>query len=322
MSFLGMFSERYLEYKKLISNKEYLKALLLAEEEHLRVSDGKVFWLVQQANALIKLKRISEAVAIAESALNVAPQNAWTLLTLAEAYRVNGDFARALELYEEVYLSLGSEPAAKFGLLRCLVDKKDWERLLEKLSQIELDEKEVLEYQLKAYSGLKDEAKVLLCVNRLLEICSEHRQALWEKTKIDIKREGMEGVLSKLARLVKIPSCALVYHELYAWVCKESGEMDKAISEYQRLVPSTSSALRQQAFALAKSGREQEAVPIMESLLSDNPSDVYVHSSYVAACTRISLQERAISFYSELLQKNPQQKNLYGCISRLRKSIK
>ncbi len=78
---------------------------------------------------------------------------------------------------------------------------------------------------------------------------------------------------------------------------------------------------RNQAFLLARTGREREAIPLMEELLSLDPRDVYLHSSYAAACSRVREVERAIEFYVRLMGKFPQEKGLYGRINRLKKKL-
>ena len=78
---------------------------------------------------------------------------------------------------------------------------------------------------------------------------------------------------------------------------------------------------RKRAFALAKSGHELEAIPIIEELLKLNPKDLYLHSAYVPACRRVRQLERALQFYEELLQLNPEENSLYGRIRKIKNLV-
>ena len=43
---------------------------------------------------------------------------------------------------------------------------------------------------------------------------------------------------------------------------------------------------KKQVFTMAKNGREREALPLLEDFLREEPRDMYLHSSYAAACKR------------------------------------
>jgi tetratricopeptide (TPR) repeat protein len=78
---------------------------------------------------------------------------------------------------------------------------------------------------------------------------------------------------------------------------------------------------KKQVFTMAKSGRENEAIPLLEEFLRDEPEDIYLNSSYIAACKRIGEAERAINFYQKLLSLFPDTKTLYGRIRTLYKHL-
>ena len=93
------------------------------------------------------------------------------------------------------------------------------------------------------------------------------------------------------------------------------------MEQYEKMVNATSDTNihRKQAFALAKSGRELEAVALMEELLRLNPKDYYVHNAYIPACRRAKQLDRAVEFYQRLLESHPEQKSIYGLIKKLKK---
>ncbi len=72
---------------------------------------------------------------------------------------------------------------------------------------------------------------------------------------------------------------------------------------------------------MAKSGRETEAIPLLEEFLRLEPQDVYLNSSYVGACKRVDEAERGINFYNKLLGLFPQVKSIYGRIRTLQKHL-
>ena len=56
-------------------------------------------------------------------------------------------------------------------------------------------------------------------------------------------------------------------------------------------------------------------------LLRAEPTDMYLHASYEAACKRMGETERAVNFYTALLGLHPEAKGLYGRIRTLRRKL-
>jgi len=81
------------------------------------------------------------------------------------------------------------------------------------------------------------------------------------------------------------------------------------------------SILRKKAFALAKSGQELQAIPLLEELLRISPADTFLNSSYSAACNRSSNLERAWKFYHELLSLHPDDMRIFGRIKKIQKKL-
>jgi len=119
--------------------------------------------------------------------------------------------------------------------------------------------------------------------------------------------------------MIRIPSIPRVYREIYASLCRRAGKPEDALQEYEKLESGgvDPKIQRQQAFTLAKSGREKEALPLLEESLRADPNDKYLHASYKAACGRIGEVERAVNFYQALLGQHPGVKSLYGHIRRM-----
>jgi len=96
-----------------------------------------------------------------------------------------------------------------------------------------------------------------------------------------------------------------------------------ALKQYEKIVniASDPNIHRKKAFALAKSGREPEAIALMEELLKLNPKDYYVHSAYIPACRRVKQLDRAMEFYQKLLESYPAEKSIYGRLKKLKNTI-
>ena len=81
-----------------------------------------------------------------------------------------------------------------------------------------------------------------------------------------------------------------MYREIYASLCRKAGRPEEAVKAYETIGAQgeQSRIQKKKAFTLAKSGRELEALPLLEELLKNEPADKYLHSSYAAACRRNS----------------------------------
>jgi Flp pilus assembly protein TadD len=146
---------------------------------------------------------------------------------------------------------------------------------------------------------------------------------LWLTAEIEISCDGLDAVRERMGRMAKIPSKPPVYAEIYASLCRRAGIGDAAVEQYEKLQTrgDASRAIRQKAFILAKSGRENEAIGLMEELLRADLKDHFLHSAYGAACGRAGELDRAKSFYRELMDANPAEKGLYGRIRAIDKKI-
>jgi hypothetical protein len=96
-----------------------------------------------------------------------------------------------------------------------------------------------------------------------------------------------------------------------------------ALKQYEKMTAGATDTRihRQQAFTLAKIGRELEAIPIFEEQMRQKPGDFYVHSAYISACTRVNELDRALAFYQDLAERYPKEKGLYGRIRRVQAAM-
>jgi len=313
----------YAEYRELMKAARYDEALRLAEQAHLEGNPKNPFWLTRQAAACARAGRYQKSLKAAEEAFGLDSFNPYCILGLAEALKGLNRFEDALEYYE----TIGDDPkltlSARQGILYCLSNLKRWEAMDQCLAQWELPQATELRYKVKALSGQKRVEEAIEACGRWLAIKPDNRQALWELTELEIERDGFEVVLAKMGRLAKISSRSPVYKEIYASLCRRTGKHALAIKQYQKIsqIASDPKVLSKQAFAMAKSGQESEAIPLLEELLQHTPGDLYLHSSYLGTCGRVYQLERALQFYENLIELHPQEKSLYGRIRKLKKRL-
>jgi tetratricopeptide (TPR) repeat protein len=292
--------------------------------ECVRQGGGSEFWLTQQAIALTLARQYRGAIEAADQALALAPLNIYALLARADARRGAGEFEPALADYEEAARRDDPRTAARAiaGQLECLAALKRWERVLELLPAGN-ERVPVWRWRVRALRGLGRDAAALAACEEWLRASPDLPDALWQLTELEIARDGLEPVLERLGRLARIPSRPPIYGEIYASLCRRAGRAEAAVKTYAKLAAAAPDprVLRQQAFALAKSGAEARAIPMMEELLRLKPDDMYLHSAYGAACDRAGRLEQALRFYEELLRLFPDQKGLYGRIKRIGRKL-
>ncbi len=315
--------ESYRTFASLMREKRYDEALALAEHEALDAGSGAEFWHTQRANALIRMKRFDQARDAADEALRSAPSNPYALLAMADSLGGLGQLEHACTLYEQVSRVRDPRAAARGQnrLLQCLGRRGEWEQVLA-LTATRSDPTGALnEHRARALHALGRDDEALAACRAWLEASPDTPRALWLQTEIDIAREGLDAVRRRFSRLARIPSRPPIYGEIYASLCRRAGVPEAAVGQYDRLQARTAdpAVLRKKAFALAKSGRESEAVPLMEQLLRADPGDPYLHTGYIAACGRMGERGRPVQFYQELLRDHPEYKQLYGWLKRARK---
>jgi len=299
-----------------------MDAVRLAERQVLAEGDqGRCFWLTQQSVALARAKLWDEALAAAESALTASPHNAYALLAAADALHGAGNATEALPRYEEAAGVERVRRRAWNGMLWCMAELRDWTGIVAFLQREPSAAEAGRRWRVKALAGLGREDEALRTCREWLRKSPDNPNGLWALVDLEIRREGLESVMARMGKVARIPSRPPIYREIYASLCRRAGQPEKAAGVYEKMAQGkpTARVERKRAFALAKSGREAEAIPIMEELLRQDAADVYVHSAYAAACRRAGMLERAEDLYVELLERYPEEKGLYGRLRNVRR---
>ncbi len=316
-------TQAYQKYKELTKRKQYRESLSLAEFAYLEGDKNNPFWLTRQAAALIRMGNFDKALEIAKQALSLQPSNQYSIFAVAQALLRLNRTEEARHYFEDIVSADTLSKYAKNGVLNCLAIQNEWHHVFQYLQQWEFPDIEALSWKTRALFGLERLDDAIESCKLWIEKAPDNPSALWMLTELEIKTEGLEPVLSRMGKIARIPSRPSIYKEIYASLLKRAGKHDLAVKQYEKLTSKGASTRiqRKQAFALAKSGKELEAIPIMEELLKQSPKDFYVHSAYGGACKRVGQQKRAIQFYNELIKLHPEEKSIYGRLNKMNDTL-
>lgn len=316
-------SEEYKKYTQLCKKGRYMEAAGFAAQKYFEGNKNNPFWLTRQAAALIRAHEYKQALEVAEQALLLNSSNPYGIIAVADALRGLHRFEEAFRYYETLIGDPKLSFSAQKGLLFCLSEQKQWDRILQLLNQWEMPPGTRFQWKVKALAGQKQLDEAIETCLQWLKVHPDLSQGLWALTDLEIQRDGIEPVLKKMGRLAKIDSRPPIYKEIYASLCKRAGKPELALKQYEKLTRSGTDIKiqRQQAFTLKKSGKVSEAMPMMEELLKLDPRDYHVHTSYVSACKQTHQLYRALKFYEELLELNPEEKALYGRIRKIKNML-
>ncbi|CAB1055643.1 hypothetical protein D1BOALGB6SA_376 [Olavius sp. associated proteobacterium Delta 1] len=312
-------SAAYEKYRKLLTSGQFEEAARLAESEDLKGEANNPFWLTRQAAALSRAGRHGPALRIAQHALALQPTNPFSILAVAEALHGLKRVEEALLHYQDIAAHPKLSPAARRGILDCLLEQKQWNRILELLQQWGLPPDKSHRWRVRALAGLQRWDEAMASCHQWLKLQPDHPPALWTLTELEVQRDGLQAVLPRMAKLAKIPYRPPVYKEIYASLCRQAGQPELAAELYAKMTQGAPDLkiLRKQAFALSAAGKKSEAIAMLEELLKNDPRDYYAHNSYMAGCRKTNQLERAAQFYADLVEKNPDEKPLYGRIRKI-----
>jgi tetratricopeptide (TPR) repeat protein len=314
-------SEPYRQFTDLMRRGRHREAADLAEAESARNGGASCFWLTRRAAALNRASAHEEALSAARAALGIEPANPYAVLAAGEALFGLQRPEEALGHFREVVSHEKVGARARTGLFESLAKLGRWEELQDRLAQAPEEERH--QWRVKSLCALGRTLDAIEECRKWLAIRPHHPPALWELVELEVKVDGLEAVRLRYEKLARIPTLPGIYREVFASLCRRAGLPERALQEYEKIETSGMGTRLQkkQAFLLAKTGREREAIPLLEELLRLEPRDVYLHSSYGAACARADELERAITFYIELMGRHPEEKGLYGRINRLKKRL-
>jgi tetratricopeptide (TPR) repeat protein len=317
----GEMTNAYKEFSALVGSGKYRQAAELAGQELANGEGASAFWLTRRASALNRASDYEQALVDSRSALAIEPSNPYAILCAADALRGLRRPREALSHYREIATHAKVGGRARAGIFESLAVLGRWQELLDSLAAAPAEERHPWRVKALQAQGKTEEA-MSECRQWLAER-PDHPPALWELSELEVASDGLETVRARYERLARIPTLPPVYREIYASLCRRAGLPELALEEYQKIggTVERTRVQKKQAFLMAKTGREGEAIPLLEELLTLDPKDIYLHSSYGAACARVNQIERAIEFYNRLMGIHPEENGLYGRIKRLKKKL-
>ncbi len=306
-----------------MSARRYREAAALARAQSAAAAQpaDRGFWLTREAAAVSRSGDHESALKTARRALEANAADPYAVYASAEALAGLGRHQEAIAHFEEASREPRLRKGAQRRILEALKASRRWEELLPRVEGAGLDRADAFDFRAAALAGLGRMEEALTACRDCLKISPHHPPALWQSVEIEVEADGLDTVLDRYRRLSRIPSLPPVYREIHASLARKAGKDDEALRQYEALGSQGQRVQRRHAFALAKSGHEAEAIPLMEELLRADPHDLYLHSSYGAACRRTGVIERAVNFYNTLISLHPDEKTLYGRVARLRRAL-
>jgi tetratricopeptide (TPR) repeat protein len=314
-------TDAFRRFSALMGSGKFREAAELAQAELARGEGARAFWLTRRASALNRASDYEQAFADSRAALGIEPSNPYAILCAADALRGLQRPREALDHYREIAGHAKVGGRARAGIFESLAGLGRWQELLDSLGTVPAEERHP--WRVKALHAMRKNAEAMDECRQWLAARPDHPPALWELSELEVAADGLETVRARYERLARIPTLPPIYREIYASLCRRAGLPELALKEYQNIggAGEGTRVQKKQAFLMAKTGREEEAIPLLEELLTLDPRDIYLHSSYSAACARVNQIERAIEFYIRLMGAHPDEKGLYGRINRLKKKL-
>lgn len=86
------------------------------------------------------------------------------------------------------------------GVLECLSKLKNWQEILLNISTWEMAEQDKYRYRVKAMAALGRHDEAIEDCNKWLQVQPHNHNALWELMELEIRRDGLDNVLSKMGK--------------------------------------------------------------------------------------------------------------------------
>jgi len=268
-------------------------------------------------------------------------KNSLIMLERACGIKKQGEFV--LKLKADVLMRLGRMDEAETVLLsmltkgfnldvikrliKCLVEQKRFgdalNQIIRVLQVIEYDrDTEITHGEILVKSGRFDEASD--CFKRIIKRNPSDEFAYLRLIMIKLEHKPQEEVIEELRGILKIPSrSANAYlHDLLARAYKEIGRYEDALREYQeslRLKPDNPFTRKQLGFCYAKMKDYDGVIRTLSCCLLNDPDDTFVRASLLSAYRHTKRLDEAVKLLTELINKYPDKKNLFGIMRKLKK---
>lgn len=308
----------YDEFKLLLKKGSFREASLVAKRAAEAGGRDAVFWCNQQAQALLKGNKPKEALRIALQVLENDPENCFAMLAAAEAHFLLGKIGDAQTYYHTASGCTATFEEGKKGIVNCLIKLKRFTDALDEMDGCPRLGSFWFPLKIRALSGLGRIGEAVAECTRWLDGAPNDRTAQRVMFDLDVAYLGEDAALVKYETLAKTASKMSIYRVLKNELLQRCGKGDAV----ENKKPAELFLLSRKAFTLAKTGRERDAVQLMEVVLRKDPCNEYVNNGYIAAARRIGYMVPAMKFYQELSRLHPEEQGLHHYVRKVSKECR
>lgn len=312
-----------------LKGKKKLKEAMEELTKDMEDFPNEPLLMTESADCLRLNGNLEEAKTLALDALEKAPDNQEGHMVLGNIYLEERSYERALDHFEtasrikrtgyvisrmiRTLIDLERFDDAKDLIREELIGNPDNPVILKYKAQVLAKEgayREAAEVYKKIYDMDPDDD---FSYKELLRLKSMDRKPA------DVSRE-IKGIL-KVSKAARNPHlhCELGLN------LKRAGKYEEAIAEFQNalaLSPENNFILTHLGFCYAKLQMFKEVVETLSGPFIENPKDVYIKSSLMAAVKKGKQWEDLGKILKRAMERHPQEKSLWGLMKKSEKEIK
>jgi tetratricopeptide (TPR) repeat protein len=270
-----------------------------------------------------------EAKTLALEALEKAPDNQEGHIVLGNMYLEERSYERALDHFETA-ARIKRTGYVISRMIRTLIDLERFDDAKDLIREELIgnpDNPVILKYkaQVLAKEGAYREAAEVY--KRIYDMDPDDdfsykellRLKSMDRKPADVSRE-IKGIL-KVSKAAENPHL----HSELGLNLKRAGKYEEAIAEFQNalaLSPENNFILTHLGFCYAKLQMFKEVVETLSTPFIENPKDVYIKSSLMAAVKNGKQWEDLGKILKRAMERHPQEKSLWGLLKRTEKEMK
>lgn len=307
-------------------NGQYQKAVDLFRRLR-QASPGSIKGYYFEAQALVELNQIDEAVEILERGLELRDDVPEYVLLLAGLYRTRGDLEAAERVYRRA-LAHGPDPRLNEGLARTLVALGRGDEsipILERLSQIHPNQPDLKLDLARAFRQGRQLGKAAAVLEEMLAADPDSIQVSYEYSSVLLMMGEREKAAELLTQLLDSDrSAARAYRGIFltnlALIREEEGRFDEALGlleEAEKLAPDDTDIRLRRFYTLQRASRVEELVHLAEQLRQEDPENLHVVIAQAQARAAAGRVEEGAAYLQERAQTAEDPETFYLAASQL-----
>ncbi len=272
-------------------------------------SPGSIRGYYFEAQALVELNRIDEAIAILRQGLEVRDDIPEYILMLAGLYRSRGDLEAAEEIFRRG-LAHGPDPRLNEGLARTLVALGKGEEsieFLERLVQIHPAQPDLKLDLARAYRQGRRLPEAAELLETMLAADPDSVQVNYEYTSVLLIMGEREKAARRIEEMLRSSRpTAKPYRGIFltnlALIREEEGRFDEAIALLKEAREAGGDDLEGRLrlfYTLQRAGRVEELTQLSEELLREAPDNTYVLIARAQAIAAAGKVDEGVRFLRE-----------------------